>query len=458
MTPPRAAVLLAALLLAGQSLTAQQDLKRALTDKVEQLMELVQQIPEPKPVATSAPEMMTCGELQAALDRGGTVEMQARATCAGEFVIRKSGTRINGHGATFAGTSASKPTFHVLPDVDGVWLTDMEVTSPSVNAVIQIGDNGPTQTSEAQQPEEVILYNIRIPTHRGKRGVEFNGSGAVIDSEILDVYSAAGAESQALWLGNSCGPFIVLRTTLVGASENFMSGGDTNKMGCVPSVLVFDQLTAYKPDEWRGKVPAKNLFEIKAGRSVILRNSKLRGNWVSGQEGTAIVLTPRNGAYLQDILIDNVTVDDVALGIQILGTDNVTTTPQPTEGVIVRNSRFTMNKARNGGRGIPLLMVGGVLDVTFDNVDLVFDGNAIVVADGQQPQGPFSMRNSRSGLGSYAILKPGANFGNPTPVTHAGRELAVIWETNRLIPGPGMSASGLKQVKANFPANTYVTP
>ncbi len=150
------------------------------------------------------------------------------------------------------------------------------------------------------------------------------------------------------------------------------------------------------------------------------------------------------------------TVEDVALGVQILGAE--ATTPQPTKGIIVSNSRFTMSKARNGGRGVPLLLVGGVLDVTYDNVDLVFDGTAIVVADGQQPQGPFSMRNSRSGLGSYAILKPGANYGNPTPATHAGRELAHILANNVLTPGPGMSASGLKQTRTNFPDNFYVTP
>lgn len=428
-----------------------QDLKRRMVETLEQLAALVKQLPDPPPPVT----VVRAGEsLQAALDKGGTIELQPGAIFAGtRFTVSKSGTILKGQGATL--TTTAGPALAITPDVDDVEIEDVTLASAWSGAVLQCGDNGPTQTAIAQQPERITLRRIHIPTHRGKRGIELNCSATVVDSHVLDVYSAAGDENQALWVGNSCGPVTVLGGDFVGASENIMVGGDVMKMPCLPSVLVFDGVTLTKPDAWRGKVPVKNLFELKAGRSVILRNAWLSNNWVSGQEGTAITITPRNGAYIQDVLIDTVTVDRVSLGLQVLGKDNKTVTPEATSGVVVRNSSFAISKASQGGRGVLALLVTGVLDVSFENVDATFDGPALFVADSLVPQGPVTMRDSRTGLGTYAIQAPGANFGNVPTGSYVGRELAVILERNVFTPGPAMSSTGLAAVKKNFPANTF---
>ena len=154
-----------------------------------------------------------------------------------------------------------------------------------------------------------------------------------------------------------------------------------------------------------------------------LKNSTLSGSWKDGQDGWAILITPRNGAYIEEVVIDGITVERVGGGVQFLGVNRGTGTPKPTSGVVIRNSKFTISRAENGGRGVLALYVGGMLDSTWDNVTATFDGSAIVQADSRVPQGPFVMRNSRMNTGKLAVQAPGANFGAPAAgrVTPTGR-------------------------------------
>jgi hypothetical protein len=331
-----------------------------------------------------------------------------------------------------------------------VIVSDLSGTS-NFGSVFQCGDNSSTtQGAVDLEPQRIIFSNVHVPTHRNKRAFEINCSATLLNSSALDVY-IAGQDSQGIAILNTCGPVVVTGGTYVAASENIMVGGDTMKMPCTTSNVQISGVTLTKPNEWRGVVTVKNLLEFKRCVNCTVRDSYLANCWSSGQEGIGIVITPKNNQYIQNIEFDNVTVEHVALGVQFLGWDYNSVTPQATSGIAFKNSHFSMSKAENGGRGILALYSGGMLDSTWENIDATFDGSAIVVADSQIPQGPFTIRNSRMPTGAYGVQAPGANYGN---VGYAGRELITVFEGN-VFDLSRMGSSGQTQFKANFPNNTW---
>ena len=401
-------------------------------------------------------------DLQAALDHGGTIELEAGATfSAARFVVGKSGTTVRGHAASLRGTAG--PALYIPPAINDVSISDLSLTSDAADAVVQCGDNGAAQTRPEQQPTDITFRNVTIPTHRGRRGFEINCAARIVDSKALDIYATTRVDSQALWVGNTCGPVTVIGGEYVAASENIMVGGDSVKLPCVQTDITFDGLTLTKPDTWRTDgIPVKNLAEVKAGRNVTLRNLRMGNVWKSAQDGWAFVITPKNGLLIDGVLIDNVTVDRCGGALQFLGKDYNSVTPAATRGVVVRNSTFDCRdgKSARGGRGIFALMSGGVLDVSVENVTFVGDGNAIVQSDtpAGSPQGPLTVRNSRMTVGTYGVTANGSNFGEPLPASsrYRGRELQAVLEGN-VFALDGMSATGQKTFKRNFPKNTFVT-
>lgn len=400
-----------------------------------------------KPASSSqskVTEIRTADDLQKALDAGGVIELTAGAVFeASRFTVSKSGTEIRGHGATLKGTEG--PGLYIPPSVSDVTVNEVTVVSAGEQAVVQCGDNGSTQTAVAQQPTGIVFEKVTIPQHRGKRGFEINCAARLLDSRALDVYSPAALDSQAIAVLNTCGPVSVVRGEYVGASENILVGGDTLKITDCPegvvADLMFDGLTISKPESWRTdgvRRSNKNLFELKAGKRVTLKDSTLSGSWKDGQDGWAILITPRNGAYIEQVLIEGITVERVGGGVQFLGMNSGTGTPKATSGVVIRNSKFTISKAENGGRGVLALYIGGMQDSTWDNVTATFDGTAIVQADSKVPQGPFVMRNSRMNTGKLAVQAPGANFGSRAVDKYADRTLTTVFEGNTFRGAPRM--------------------
>lgn len=441
-------VLLVGLTLQAPAPTPQQ-LREQLERIQQELQQVVEQLPKASPITSAA-------DLQTALDAGGTIDLPV-SSYAGQFVIAKSGTRLLGNGATLTGSSGAALT--IRPGVDDVLVDHLTLTSSTSNAVLQCGDNvATTQGTAALVPLRIVLRNLTIPTHRGKRGIEFNCSGTIEHAQIADVWSSAGVDSQAVWVANTCGPVTVTGGSFVAGSENIMIGGDTLKVTDCPegvaADLVFDGLTLLKPDAWRTDTDnqnEKNLFEAKAGKRITLRNATLSGSWGPKQDGSAIVVTPKNGQFIEQVLIDTVTVDRAAGGLQLLGKDYNSVTPKATSGVTVRNSRFTLSKAY-GGRGILAISTGGMLDSLWENNVVTFDGNAILICDtpAGQPMGPFVMRGSLSTTGPYGVMANGVNYGGPTPPDYAGRECRTTFEGDTFADAPS-------RFKTNYPANTYVT-
>lgn len=442
-------LLAAALFLALQAPSTQQ-IRDSLEAIARQLQQLIEQMPQAQPPIASA------SELQQALDAGGTVTLSAGGSFAGSFAIRRSGTQLVGNGATL--TSGGE-ALSIAPDVDDVRVSNLSLASSGGGAVLRCGENGPGQTTHARQPQRIVLEEISIATHRGKRGIEFNCGGEILDSTILDVWASTLADSQAVWIGNTCGPVTVRGGLLVAASENILIGGDTLKItdcpdGVVSQVLI-ERLELSKPAAWRTdgvRRGAKNLLEMKAGKGVTVRDVKLRHSFgppLGAQDGSAIVITPKNGQFIGDVTLEGLDVDEVAGGLQLMGRDYNSVTPTATTNVTVRRSLFRVAKIY-GGRGILALVVGGMQAATFDGVTVTLDGNAMVVCDTQVPVGPLTFVDSRMTTGPYGVMAPGVNFGGPAPTGYEQRACVTSFTGNTLADAPS-------RFRTNHPENTWVT-
>jgi Right handed beta helix region len=407
-------------------------------------------------VATARPD----GNLQAALDRGGKVALVPGAVYYGTFVIRKSGTSLDCLGASVIGPKTG-PAIHIAPGTNDWALVGCTATTANDQRVIQIGNNDGAQTTLDKVPRRGLITRLRIPTCRCKKGIEVNGAEVEIrGNDIADVYDPGGRDSQAVAILNTPGPVLVEGNELSAGSEPIMIGGDTMKIpDVVPSDITISNNHVYRPEAWHGdgvNRAVKNLLELKTGVRVKVLNNRFEGNWRAAQPGYAIVITPRSGGDIHDLLFDGNTLDRTAAGFNIMGADSKTVTPSPVSGVVIRNMKATIRKGTYGGNGAFIQLTTEVQDVTTENVAVDTDGAAIVVGDfgaRLMPDGTivktgklgsFSMTKSLCQVGKYGFFFRAAN---------ASKWPAVLDALS--LTGNTFAGADPALVKG-FPDNTYI--
>jgi hypothetical protein len=164
----------------------------------------------------------------------------------------------------------------------------------------------------------------------GKRGFALHAREVELRNCRALNYWFKGFDSQALYVNNGPGPYLVTGGYYEASGENILFGGASMPCGINPTAKLLG-VTMKKPQEWRGRgYQIKNLLEIKSGVGILVENCELDGNWGPTQGGNAIVLTPRN----QHGDSPMVQVDDVALlgnvvrncpegfAVNVLGTDD----------------------------------------------------------------------------------------------------------------------------------------
>jgi hypothetical protein len=115
-----------------------------------------------------------------------------------------------------------------------------------------------------------------------------------VDSWLSECHSNDG-DSQAIWGSNGPGPFTIVNNRLEGAGENIMFGGDDSRsVDLLPSDITITRNHIIKPASWQNVWTAKNLFELKVGKRVLLEGNMLEGCWVNAQVGFAIVVKSVN--------------------------------------------------------------------------------------------------------------------------------------------------------------------
>ena len=415
----------------------------------------------PVPVPDVVP-VSTADDFAAALVKGGSITLAAGAQFGGSFTVSVSGTTISGNDASIAGGKAG-PALVIPPSVHDVSLSDLALTS-DVDPVLLCGANDSSQTALSQAPTNITLTRISVPTHRGKRGIEWNASGTIESCTVLDTWDPYGQDSQALAILNSPGNTTVTGGKYQAGSECILIGGDTMKMaGVIPSNITIQNLEISRPLSWQTdgvKRKVKNLLELKTGRHVIARNLTLDGSWQDAQEGWAIVITPHSGGDIHDVLIDTVTATHCGAAIQLMGLEYAgTPTPSALSGVVVQNSRFTVSKAQFGGRGVFVLATGEPADFTATNNVVVSDGTSVFYYDPGSVLDPVTgVKRTGGPFGSVTLtgnyLVPGiyglvfAGQPNASGDLSAGvRTLTVTGNT---------FADAASALKKALPQNTYI--
>ncbi|MBI2220096.1 MAG: PKD domain-containing protein [Acidobacteria bacterium] len=265
-----------------------------------------------------------------------------------------------------------------------------------------------------------------------KRGVAMNaGAITVMRCYIANIWRS-GQDSQALAAWNGPGPFTITDNFLEAASENVLFGGaDSSSPDRMPADILVEGNHLTKNLAWKGTTGkgVKNLFELKAARRVTVRNNRMEHNWVDGQSGWAIVVTPRNQdgraswSAVEDVLFERNVVSDTPHGINISGYDNERYSSQARR-LTFRNNLFT----RLAGTFLQAGAEVGELALDHNTVAnggtlMKFYRGTIRNADGTSRSGAYAignlvLLNSLMQHGAYGIWGESSGIGTPALTYH----------------------------------------
>lgn len=395
--------------------------------------------------------------LQAALDRGGIIELESGATFAGRYQLRTD-TALRG-AARLVGIGGS--ALRLETGARAVSIDGLTLESDSM-AVCDLGDNDDRQTTLADVPESVIVRRVTIPAHRGRRGLSVHATQVLIeDCTILDVYDPNRTDSQAIYILNTPGGVQITGCRLSAGSEVILVGGDTPRIpGLVPAGLLVNDCELFRPASWQTdgiNRAVKNLFELKIGHDVTVRTCNLHGCWAAAQQGEAFMLTPTRGGNVQRVRLEGNEIWDVGSGINLIGLAYDAPTPARTSDIDVANNHFRISRQTHGGRGQLLTAGGGPGRVSFIGNQVVCDGTSTIyyyegsvhATDGTDTHVPGGKMGALEVIGNEMTLgKYGFNLGGVPNAAQWEASVESMVVTDNRFTGP----STMQKV---FPDNVY---
>lgn len=379
---------------------------RAAIDRLDRVLTDTAAVRAALTAALPTTRVVRAGEnLQAALDAGGDIQLEAGAAFEGHFHARVPGTRLRGPNAALRGSTG--PALMIPPSASDIVVEDLDASSGHTE-VLTIGENTDRQTSAADAPASIRLARVRIHTHRGKRAFAVHGQDVTLeDCEALDVWDPGGQDSQAIYIGNSPRGVRIIGGRYSAGSEVILVGGDRMRIpGLIPQQILVEGAELFRPLAWqtdgvRRKV--KNIVELKSGEHVTIRRNRLSGCWRDGQDGWAFVLTPKDNNQVRYVTLEENDVRDVAGIIQAIGRDYNSVTPEALTGLEVSRNVLVANRALYGGFG-QLLRVGaepGTL--TFADNVYIGDGSSTVYYFRGTVMEPTGVRRGGGSIGRLAL-------------------------------------------------------
>jgi hypothetical protein len=437
------------------------------------------------------------GDLQAALDRarpGDVIQLEPGAAFAGPFHLpQKSGDAwitIRSGAAEAAlprpGVRARPSDSKAMPKLTAAsdWVVAAQPGAhhyrfvgielePSPGAflynLVLLGDG--KQAAEGLLPHDIVFDRCLLhgdPQKGSRRGIALNGRNISVLHCYFRDFKEMGAESQAVMGWNGPGPFHILDNHLEAAGENILFGGaDPAIPGLVPSDIEIRRNHVVKPLAWKQNDPVyagrhwlvKNLLELKNARRVRVEGNVFECNWADGQDGFAILFTPRNqngGApwtVVEDVVFENNIVRHSAGGINILGRDNNHPSRQ-TRNIVIRNNLFDdLSGKRWGGAGSLLQMLDGAAGVVIDH-NTGMQTAQILLADGR-PHAGLRFTGNIVRHNAYGIAGSGTSPGRQTLERYFP---GAVFEGNILIGGGGFDYPGRNQFPGSVDAVGFADP
>jgi hypothetical protein len=303
------------------------------------------------------------------------------------------------------------------------------------DTLVTIGDATSNQSNARQQPTNILIDQCYIhafdSTQTIKRGVALNDGGTAGNNGVTNSYisgfKSTGQDTQAIAGWNGTGPYVIQNNYLEASGENVIFGGGFSYIGKVPSNITITDNLFSKPLSWDPFDPnyahiqwsVKNLLELKNADTVTVANNTFQNNWVQSQTGNAILLTPRGaqsgGSWVtvSNVTIAHNTISGVAQGIEILGSDDMSTT-KVTSNITIQNNLFgdvasgnpkwgasspprvfSLDSGQKGGPNTVIIDHNTILQ---NNGDLVFLGGTV---------SGFQFTNNIAPHGEYGVVGNG---------------------------------------------------
>jgi hypothetical protein len=403
------------------------------------------------------------GDLQAALNAaqpGDTILLQAGATFTGHFIlppkngagditIRSSATDAQ---LPAAGVRMTPASASLLPKIQATnagaamatapgssnwrlqFLEFMPAPGTTTADLLDLGGWGADQSSMAQVPHHFIVdrsYFHGDTTTGQRRGIALNsGETQILNSYFAD-FKGRNQDTQAILGWNGPGPYLIENNYLEASGENVMFGGsDPSIPNLVPGDIVIRRNHITRPLAWQGENwTVKNLLEFKNAQNALVEGNLFENHWAGGQQGSAIVITPRNQSntapwsVVKNITIQNNVIRHVASGFNILGYDNLAPSRQ-TENITVRNNLLYDVNTKYGpaDASVPARLAiigGGPKNLRFDHNTVDNNGSStIFFYGGDTPTGitsvsGFELTNNLLRQNSWAIFGDAVGAGQP---------------------------------------------
>jgi hypothetical protein len=310
-------------LIAGEIFAAEEDM--TIKSAVDYARAIVAEVikTEPGPTPPEPPVDVVTDQLQAAIDAapaGATLMLDLALIEPGPITIAKSITLIG----------ARAPDAQPMPSLRG----GLTVTG---HDVVLLG----VELQKTQDAGDIVqitgdtvhLTDCRVlgdPIRGNKRGIMANGPNITLDRCLVDYCFARGQDSQAVCGWDNTINLTLRNCTLLAATENVMIGGaDAPDVSRQPANFHMTGCTLTKRPEWRNAgLSVKNIFELKNVNGAHISHNVLEHCWADGQDGYAIVFTPRNQGNtapwtnVTGVVFQHNTIRHVCTACNLLGTDH----------------------------------------------------------------------------------------------------------------------------------------
>jgi putative Ig domain-containing protein/IPT/TIG domain-containing protein len=320
--------------------------------------------------------------------------------------------------------------------VSNYWLSGIEVEQAATAGNPEVISLGLTSQTPSQLPSNIIIDRCYVhgkASNSVHRAVDLNGNNvAVVDSYLSEAH-IAGQDTQAI-LTVSGGPMLIQNNFLEGATENVMFGGAATGSSQPPYNVFSHDVTVqqnffFKPLAWRVSDPSylgihysvKNLYEMKGGIRVLIRDNVLENTWEDGQGGDAILFNPATqsglNAVLQDVTFSYNVVRHTAGGFQISGRDFNLWPPDPvhrSDRILIENNLLDDISKAHGSSGRLISISSGANAVTFDHNTVPTLDYETLSVNNYIPETNFFFTNNIAPRAQYGIKATNDSEGNST--------------------------------------------
>lgn len=271
-------------------------------------------------------------------------------------------------------------------------------TSLTQGELVRIGYYGASQDSESEVPHHFIFDRCLLrgeDNYATRCGFYFYAQDSKIINCYIDNIWETGGDNQAIFTANGGERCLVANNFIEAGSENMMIGEpDPDIIGFVPNNWTIEHNHFFKRLAWDGISPprtVKNLFEIKCGRDIIIRNNIFENNWFEAQAGYAILFTPRSqgtGTAPQTV-VENVTfeyniIKNVCRGFNITRTDD-SNDIQLTNNITVSNNLWIIAGTPLGDTGrLGIFPDAGNLHTSGAMSNIIFDHNTFITTSNSE--------------------------------------------------------------------------